>query len=89
MTAVIEAAGQPTSTVNQEETIIINPARRKRSPSFDRYNPVIMATVSGNDMKNCRDVRDAFQHCLTTHSKDTICKTAASYFSICMSSHQE
>jgi hypothetical protein len=73
---------------SESETIIINP--RKRSPSWGSHAPLVMATFpTASDrrpLSNCADVRDVYGQCLETHSSDNICKTAASYFSICMRS---
>lgn len=72
----------------ESDTIIINP--RKRSPSWGSHSPPPPATASlhggKNPLSNCGDVRAIYGECVSTHSSDSICKTAASYFSICMRS---
>lgn len=77
------------NVLRSEETgLIINPPPRKPT-LVGRYNPVVSATLHGNRMRTCQDVRKIYSECLHTHSTDSICKTAASYFTICMNGGQE
>lgn len=77
----------PVSLAGEEPvfTCIINPP--KRQPTWKgRHSPVVSASLRGNSMHNCEDVRRVYAECLETHSTDNACKTAASYFSLCMNS---
>lgn len=71
-----------TEFAKESATIQINPP--KRTNTWGEHNSVVMATMYGNRMTNCQDVREIYAECHAAHSKDNICKTAASYFSICM-----
>lgn len=62
---------------------------RGRSGSWGTHSPVVMATLKGIKMENCDEVREVYAECLRTHSSDSICKTAASYFRVCTHQSQE
>lgn len=75
---------QATTAERPTNTILINPPNPQQT--WTRHSPVIMATIvsPAGEMSSCQDVREIYQHCLVSHSTDTQCKKAASYFSICM-----
>jgi hypothetical protein len=80
MRSTIEHVSElPTQLTN---TILINPPKPLKD--WGRHSRVVMATSSGNHMNTCQDVREIYNECRVSHSNASICKTAASYFSICM-----
>jgi hypothetical protein len=44
--------------------------------------------LTGSVMRDCNSVREIHAQCLATQSDDNICKTAASYFAMCMSKNR-
>lgn len=48
------------------------------------HSPVVMAMLTNNRMTNCRDVSAMVAECQASGSDDQVCRTAASYFDVCM-----
>jgi hypothetical protein len=72
-----------TNYASAESSLIrINPPRRKAS--WGESSSAVNSTLHGDRMNNCHDVMEIYADCLKTHSPAQICKTAASYYHVCM-----
>mmetsp|Transcript_11412 Transcript_11412/g.16055 ORF Transcript_11412/g.16055 Transcript_11412/m.16055 type:complete len:108 (+) Transcript_11412:166-489(+) len=61
----------------------VNVERSRRTQAWS-HSPVVLAMLSDNRMSKCEDVREIYNECLASHSKDRICNTASYYFEKCM-----
>jgi len=74
----------PTFTY-EEPSIQINPPKRHVT-WVGRHAPVLQ---QANSMHTCKQVLEVYADCLQRHSTDSICKTAASYVSLCVGKNDE
>ena len=78
----IEQGASSFSNNVESSVIVINPP--KRQVTWTGFHaPPVETTGHSRSMSNCGDVREIYGQCLAQHSSDDMCKTAASYFSIC------
>ena len=80
----IESASQPQITAT---STAVN--KRSSAATWGKHSPVVMATLRGNHLGNCRDVQEIYGECIHSGSNDSICQTAENYFGACMSMNKE
>ena len=62
------------------------PPKLRKQPSSSQSNPVIMAMIKSNTLRNCVEVQEMVKGCMDSGDKNSyMCKTAQGYFSTCRS----
>mmetsp|Transcript_16340 Transcript_16340/g.21497 ORF Transcript_16340/g.21497 Transcript_16340/m.21497 type:complete len:105 (+) Transcript_16340:75-389(+) len=68
---------------DSDSNVEVNVERSRRTQAWS-HSPVVLAMLSDNRMSKCADVREIYNECLASNSKDRICNTASYYFQSCM-----
>lgn len=73
------------TSIEDEQSEFTSPAVNSRlRGNASEKNPVIMAMIKSNTLKNCNDVQDMVSSCMINgDNKSVMCKTAQSYISNC------
>eukprot|EP00526_Cylindrotheca_closterium_P027764 CAMPEP_0113609638 /NCGR_PEP_ID=MMETSP0017_2-20120614/4602_1 /TAXON_ID=2856 /ORGANISM="Cylindrotheca closterium" /LENGTH=90 /DNA_ID=CAMNT_0000518477 /DNA_START=73 /DNA_END=345 /DNA_ORIENTATION=+ /assembly_acc=CAM_ASM_000147 len=76
------------SSVDEGASELQSPAAHSRlRRNMSEKNPVVMAMIKSNTLRNCNDVQDMVSQCMNSgDDKSFMCKTAHSYIANCKSS---